>query len=174
MEIDIKTIKEIKNDSKLIKNKIFNLYTKTWNEERNKQRLKGKHQIYAEIKTTNCFEKYLDIENMNIRKAIIKMRISSHKFPIETGRYEGKERDNRICPICCNDIGNEKHYVFECENKMITDIREEFISVIYKKSPQIKKLTSEDKFKYMLLCRDETLIKDIGILFLKIQKEFEN
>ena len=62
----------------------------------NKQQSRGKHQICAEIETTNCFEKYLDIENMNIRKSITKMRISSHKFPIEMGRYEGKDRDNRI------------------------------------------------------------------------------
>jgi hypothetical protein len=174
MVLDIKTIRENKNVHKIIKEKTSHLYTNIWNEERKKQQSKGKHQIYAEIKTQNCFEKYLDIENMNIRKAITKMRISSHKFPIETGRYEGKERHERWCPLCCNDIGDEKHYLFECENKTIKKTRDEFISIIYEKSPQIKKLALEDKFKYLLLCRDETLINDIGILFLKIQKDFEN
>ena len=174
MLLDIKTIRENKNISKLIKDKTYHLYKNTWNEEINKQKSNGKHQIYAEIKTQNCFEKYLDIENMNIRKAITKMRISSHKFPIETGRYEGKERHERLCPLCCNDIGNEKHYLFECSNNTIKKTRDEFLSIIYKKSPQIKRLVVEDQLKYFLLCRDETLIKDIGILFLKIQKEFEN
>ena len=91
MSLDEKTISEHKNINKLIKDKISHLYTNTWNEERNKQQQKGKHQIYAEIKTQNCFEKYLDIENMNVRKAITKMRISSHKFPIKTGRYEKRK-----------------------------------------------------------------------------------
>ena len=76
--------------------------------------------------------------------------------------------------VCKYDIGDEKHYLFECENKTITKTRDEFISTIYEKSPQIKKLGLDDKFKYMLLCRDESLVKDIGILFLKIQTEFEN
>ena len=137
-----------------------------WREK--KQQLQGKHQVYAEIKTKNCFEKYLAIENMNIRKAISKMRISSHKFPIETGRYEGKDRNNRICPLCCSGVGDEKHYIFECENKVLKNTREECLKIIYKKSPQIKKLSTHDKFKYMLICRDETLMKDIGILFLRI------
>ena len=43
---------------KIIKEKTSHLYTNIWNEERNKQQSKGKHQIYAEIKTQNCFEKY--------------------------------------------------------------------------------------------------------------------
>ena len=90
MEIDENKVTELKNDSKLIKVTMINLYNKTWNEERKNKQLQGKHQVYAEIKTKNCFEKYLVIENMNIRKAITKMRISSHKFPIETGRYEEK------------------------------------------------------------------------------------
>ena len=57
---------------------------------------------------------------------------------------------------------------------MIKKTRNEFLTIIYKKSPQIKKLTLEDQYRYLLLCRDEILIKDIGILFLQIQKEFEN
>ena len=111
---------------------------------------------------------------MNIRKAITKMRISSHKFPIETGRFEERERSDRICPLCCNGVGNEEHYIFECEDKIIVNVREECLNIIYKKSPQLKKLSLHDQFKYILICRDEIIIKDIGILFLRIQKEFEN
>ena len=48
------------------------LYERTWQEEREKFKQQGNHQQYAEIKTKNCFEKYFDIENMNIRKAITK------------------------------------------------------------------------------------------------------
>ena len=173
MEIDLESLK-YNIDNKLIRSKIYNLCTITWNKERDRKHSKGKHQLYAEIKTKNSFEKYLDIDNMNIRKAITKMRISSHKFPIETGRYEGKERENRICPLCCNDIGDEKHYIFECENKTITETREKFMPIIFSKSPQLKRLGIQEKLKYMLLCNDDSLLKDIGILFLKIQKDFDD
>ena len=172
MNIDENIINETKsNEIKMI---MKNLYKKTWEEERRKQLLNGKLLSYAEIKTKNCFEQYLGIENMNIRKAITKIRISAHKFPIETGRYEGKTRDDRICPLCCDGIGDEKHYIFECDNGVIKDIREECTKIIYKKSPQLKLLDINDKFKYILICGDESIMKDIGILFLRIQKKFEN
>ena len=109
---------------------------------------------------------------MNIRKAIAK--ISSYKFPIETGRYERKERDDRICPLCCNGIGDEHHYIFECEDQNMKNTREKYMSNIHKKSPQLEVISSAEKFKYILMCKDESLIKDTGDLFLKIQKEFEN
>ena len=111
---------------------------------------------------------------MNIRKAITKMRVSSHKFPIETGRYEKRERCDRICPLCCNSVGDEQHYIFDCDNKGIENKRKQFISIIYNKLPEIEKLNKFEQYKYMLLCRDENINKDIGVLFLNIQKEFEN
>ena len=166
MKLDEKTITESTKTDRIIKATFKNLYNKSWDEERKQQRLKGKHQIYAEIKTKNCFERYIEIEgNMNIRKAITKMRISSHKFPIETGRYEKREKSDRICPLCCNGVGNEEHYIFECDDKIITNVRKECTINIYKKSPQIKKLSLHDQLKYMLICRDEIIIKYIGIFF---------
>ena len=173
-ELDENKVIELKHNSKLIKITMTNLHEKTWQEERKKKQLLGKHQIYAEIKTKNSFEKYFDIENINIRKAISKIRISSHKFPIETGRYEKRDKNNRICPLCCNGIGDEHNYICECENQVIKNTRDEYMKIIYKKSPQIVKLSSFDKFKYMFICKDDTLMKDIGILFLKIQKAFDN
>ena len=122
MKLSEKTIIESKNINRIIKVTVTNLYNKIWDEERKRQQLKGKLQIYAEIKTKNCFEKYLGLENMNIRKAITKIRISSHKFPIETGRFEEREKSDRICPLCCNGIGNEEHYIFECEDKIIVNV----------------------------------------------------
>ena len=119
-ELDINLIINTNDGNKKnIKNKISNIYNMFWNDERKQHILKGKHQMYAEIKTKNEFENYLEIENMNIRKAITKMRTSSDKFPIETGRYENKERSDRICPLCCNGIGDEQHYIFDCDNKDI-------------------------------------------------------
>ncbi len=33
---------------------------------------------------------------------------------LETGRYEGLEVDDRICPICKNEIETEKHVITRC------------------------------------------------------------
>ena len=116
----------------------------------------------------------MHLDNAKIRAAITKMRISAHSFPIETGRYENKSRENRICPLCCNGIGDEKHYLFECDNTNILDKRIKYCKKIYDICPQMHNLSTDDKFKYIIGCTDETILKDTGILFLIIQKEFEN
>ena len=57
------------------------------------------------------------MENPKFRQAITKFRISTHKFPIETGRYENKAQCNRICLLYCEGIGNEIHYLLnECND----------------------------------------------------------
>ena len=47
------------------------------------------------------FENYLsEIKNLNHRVAVTKLRTSTHKFPIETGRYKNIPRTQRKCTIC--------------------------------------------------------------------------
>ena len=52
---------------------------------------------------------------------ITKLRISAHRLPIETGRYERPivPRDKRYCKICTKSglpdtIGDENHLLFQC------------------------------------------------------------
>ena len=43
------------------------------------------------------------------------MRTGSHRFPIETGRWQNVARENRKCLLCnSGDIGDEFHYILEC------------------------------------------------------------
>jgi hypothetical protein len=47
--------------------------------------------------------------------AFTRLRIYSHRLRLETGRYVGLERDNRICEKChMNVVENEIHFVIEC------------------------------------------------------------
>ena len=50
-------------------------------------------------------------------QAITKLQISAHKLPIEMVRYDQKKQTERICPLCCEVIGNVTHYIFECKNR---------------------------------------------------------
>ena len=43
------------------------------------------------------FENYLNESNTKLCQAIMKIRISAHKFPIETGCFENKNQTDRIC-----------------------------------------------------------------------------
>ena len=45
-----------------------------------------------------------------------KLRIIVHKFPIETGHFDYRKQTERICPLCCYDIGDKMHYLTQCQN----------------------------------------------------------
>ena len=48
------------------------------------------------------------------RLAFAKFRCGVASTRIETGRYEGLELKNRICPVCKNDIEDEIHVILHC------------------------------------------------------------
>ena len=66
-------------------------------------------------KKTHQFEPYLNINNFQHRRAITKIRTSSHKLEIETGRWDNTNRNDRICKNCkIDEIEDEIHFLFEC------------------------------------------------------------
>ena len=91
---------------------------------------KGKHSklsFYNSIKTVFEMEKYLNVNNVNDKKATVKLRGSSHRLNIEIGRYKSDPktnkppiaRENRICNFCfVNDgirvVEDERHVIESC------------------------------------------------------------
>ena len=67
----------------------------------------SKLEFFSKVKSEFEFAEYLDVvKNPNHRAALTKVRISAHKYPIETGRYRKLKRDERECPLCCREIGD--------------------------------------------------------------------
>ena len=96
--------------------------------------------FYSEYKRRFRLEKYLVKLNSYDRAMIAKFRCSNIKFPIETGRWNGVPKHERICNLCGNGIGYEFHYLFICEKQEIKTIREKFIPIYYTKYPTERKL----------------------------------
>ena len=69
-------------------------------------------ETYLTLKTNFGLENYFSVtRNFHQRKAFCKLRISSHKLFIETGRYTKIDRQNRICKnYNCNEIESEFHF----------------------------------------------------------------
>ena len=66
------------------------------------------------------FEPYLRIENFEHRRAITKIRTSSHKLEIETGRWHNIQRTDRTCKNCALDIvEDELHFLLDCTMHVI-------------------------------------------------------
>ena len=82
----------------------------------------GKLKLYASLKERSGFEQYLSLNYPKLQQAITKIRISAHEFPTETGRYENKNVTERLCPLCCKDIGDECHHLITFKSKEISSV----------------------------------------------------
>ena len=44
-----------------------------------------------------------------------KFRCGGHQLPVDTGRWHGVSRADRLCHLCdLADIGNALHYIMSC------------------------------------------------------------
>lgn len=67
-----------------LKRRLSKIVINTWYTKRNLYS-HGKLKLYRSLKDRPGFEQYLDLNNIKLRQAITKIRVSVHKFPIETG-----------------------------------------------------------------------------------------
>ena len=54
-------------------------------------------------------------------KAMIRFRLGAHNLRIETGRWSGLKREDRLCSYC-HKMDDEYHALFECEEIYRNDI----------------------------------------------------
>ena len=124
------------------------------------------HRLYKTIYTTFGLQKYLC--NINItehRIALTKIRLGSHNFLVERGRWCVPKLDfiQRKCTKC-NIIEDEFHCIFECP--LYSDQRKNLPINLYKK-PSMFKFTS-------LLRNNNTQdLKKMSITCFKILKQYE-
>ena len=95
--------------------------------------------MYALFKMNFGCETYLLKMNSRNRKLLCKLRTSNMPLPVETGRWIGVRREDRLCPLCNNDVGDEYHYLFLCENPSIQTHRRKFIPNYYTIHPNMSK-----------------------------------
>ena len=89
-----------------------------------------------------------------------RLRLSSHPFPIETGRYSKKKtkREARKCKICHqNEVGDEEHYLRRCENNLLTTTRNKFIIDVKEKCPAVQNFSTNNIFDYCILMNDTNI-----------------
>jgi hypothetical protein len=67
-----------------------------------------RHSKHNFVMKTICLD-YLSLEE----KQISKLRTSNCKMPIETGRWQNISREDRICHLCRDGVGDEYHPISE-------------------------------------------------------------
>ena len=98
---------------------------------------------------------------------MIQFRTRSNKLPVEVGAWENIDYNDRICTLCDrNCIGDEFHYLLECDYFRLSRIR--FIDRNVFRYPnticfkQLLQLNDDTNVKYRKLCK---LIKEIILKF---------
>ena len=59
------------------------------------------------------------------------------KLAIETGRWAGIPREQRLCTLCGNGVGDEYHLSFTCVHPVASELRSKFIANYYKTNPNM-------------------------------------
>ena len=96
-----------------IKRRIRDQFLQTWTDSISNM---SKLEYYKQFKKDFEFSQYLDIvQNESMRKSISRLRLCSHNLEIESGRFSGTDRNQRLCKMCSqNVIESEYHFIMCC------------------------------------------------------------
>ena len=101
-----------------------------------------------------------DISSIKHRQAVTKLRISSHRLPVESGRYNNVPFDKRTCKLCnLNEVGNEQHYLIQCSNTLFKEIRYSFIQKLHQINSSFSLFNDQDLFLYIISMKDRSITK---------------
>ena len=116
----------------------------------------SKLSFYINFKSNFDFQNYLDVINVGkFRRALTTFRTSSHCLMIEKGRHLGLDRAERLCPLCCQYVETEYHFILEC--KGCNDLRLIYIPTCFCSNPTIAKV------KCLMSQTKRTVIKKLGM-----------
>ena len=100
--------------------------------------------------------------NKYLRVSITKIRLSSHLFFIERGRWTNIPRLDRKCD-CCNVIEDEYHVFIECPRFMSE--RKRYLPIKLRRKPSMV------EFLNIIKCTNVNEYTTVGKLCASIQKE---
>ena len=113
------------------------------------------------------------VKNPSHRSAITKIRISAHRYPIETGRYNHTVRPERECPMGCQVLGDETHYVLNCSHPFISRDRRPILDSILVHHPELNMLDNRNKCIAILNVDDPASLGLVGKLCHRIEETFK-
>ena len=76
--------------------------------------------------------------------------------------------------MCCELIGNEIHYLNECNESVIAETRETLLKTFQTRWKGVDQITSSKLCKAILGCQNDDMLKDLGNLCYSIQEVFKN
>ena len=125
----------------------------------------NKLRCYRTFKSNFGIEEYLKSRNVVYRKNICRLRLSSHKLHIETGRIlTGNARlkpEDRICKVCTlNQCEDELHFILKC--RLYSNERKQLLDGMKTTCPGFESLNDTSKFTAIMSCTHPTIITLLG------------
>ena len=151
------------NFLRIFERRLKDIFLQNWNVEKEAT---SDFRLFKKIKRSFAFEKYLNISNKTLRVAITKVRLSSHLFFIERGRW-GKPKVNAIDRKCnlCNTIEDEYHCLIECPR--FVDERKNCLPDNLKFRPSMY------EFVNFMKCVNSNFHNKLGLLCFKVMKKYK-
>ena len=149
-------------DKNEIKIAVLNTFKGQWYSNLNNVVLNPILRTYKYLKTEFRMEPHLKlVTDLRYRKAITKLRASSHILEIERGRYTRPKTplENRLCHTC-NIIEDEIHFLVGC--RLYADEREKLFVEILNSFPEFQNMDDFGKFVFMLSYPDPKLLTIVG------------
>ena len=87
-----------------------------------------------------------------------RLRLSSHRLPVELGRYYKTPLQQRTCHFCQAGVGDEFHYLLDCESLEFKRLRETFIEKLIDVNQSFAMFAKTDLFHYLLGMYDDSVI----------------
>lgn len=145
-----------------VKNRLECQFIQVWNSDVYNS---SKCINYRIFKTEFNLEKYITELSPKIRITLAKFRTTNNRLPIEKGRWENIERNQRYCHLCNNNsVGDEYHYLFECA--YFTELRKLYLPRYYIRSH------STYKFAKLMSSSNMYLLSKVGEFISYILKKF--
>lgn len=141
------------NFNTLIVNNLKNVYNNLWLDAINNHQ--NKLRTYCKFKLSYSLENYVTLLKRKFISVFCKLRISSHKLRIETGRYSSPRLppEQRICNHCnLGEIEDEFHFIMRCT--LYNDLRQKLFSDIQHAIFDFHNFNDNDKFIIILSAND--------------------
>ena len=97
---------------KRAKQTMIDQFKQSWNDQVTQS---SKGLFYKSFKQNVELGKYITLLPEHEYITLFKLRTANHRFPIETGRWDGTPQQERLCLLCNTDsVGTEIHYILDC------------------------------------------------------------
>ncbi|XP_052772033.1 uncharacterized protein LOC128211362 isoform X1 [Mya arenaria] len=120
----------------LLKTRLNDMFIQNWMSELNNSSRARSYTMFSNF----MLQPYLTNVNMyKFRKDMCRLRVSSHRLSIESGRWHKPDPIpyiDRKC-LCCYVLEDEFHFILECS--LYSDLRKTYISKYYWTRPNVPK-----------------------------------